>query len=52
MTGPSLLAVFAHPDDESISAGGLLARSAADGARTACSSSRSRTSGGTGRSGS
>ncbi|SDE56649.1 N-acetyl-1-D-myo-inositol-2-amino-2-deoxy-alpha-D-glucopyranoside deacetylase [Blastococcus fimeti] len=35
MTGPSLLAVFAHPDDESISAGGLLARSAAAGARTA-----------------
>ena len=35
MTGPSVLAVFAHPDDESISAGGLLARSAAGGARTA-----------------
>ena len=35
MTGPSLLGVFAHPDDESISAGGLLARSAAAGARTA-----------------
>ncbi len=35
MTGPSVLAVFAHPDDESISAGGLLARSAAAGARTA-----------------
>jgi N-acetyl-1-D-myo-inositol-2-amino-2-deoxy-alpha-D-glucopyranoside deacetylase len=35
VTGPSVLAVFAHPDDESISAGGLLARSAAAGARTA-----------------
>lgn len=35
MTGRSVLAVFAHPDDESISAGGLLARAAADGARTA-----------------
>ncbi|MBN1092894.1 PIG-L family deacetylase [Blastococcus sp. TML/M2B] len=34
MAEPSLLAVFAHPDDESISAGGLLARSAAAGART------------------
>lgn len=32
---PSVLAVFAHPDDESISAGGLLARQAAAGARTA-----------------
>lgn len=32
---PSLLAVFAHPDDESLSAGGVLARHAADGARTA-----------------
>jgi N-acetyl-1-D-myo-inositol-2-amino-2-deoxy-alpha-D-glucopyranoside deacetylase len=32
---PSLLAVFAHPDDESLSAGGLLARHAAAGARTA-----------------
>ncbi len=31
----SLLAVFAHPDDESLSAGGLLARHAAAGARTA-----------------
>ncbi len=30
----SLLAVFAHPDDESLSAGGLLARHAAAGART------------------
>jgi LmbE family N-acetylglucosaminyl deacetylase len=28
MTLPSLLAVFAHPDDESLSAGGLLARHA------------------------
>jgi N-acetyl-1-D-myo-inositol-2-amino-2-deoxy-alpha-D-glucopyranoside deacetylase len=35
VTGPSVLAVFAHPDDESISAGGLLARSAAAGGRTA-----------------
>lgn len=34
MTGPSVLGVFAHPDDESLSAGGLLARSAAAGART------------------
>jgi N-acetyl-1-D-myo-inositol-2-amino-2-deoxy-alpha-D-glucopyranoside deacetylase len=31
---PSLLAVFAHPDDESLSAGGLLARHASSGART------------------
>ena len=31
---PSLLAVFAHPDDESLSAGGLLARTAASGGRT------------------
>jgi len=31
----SLLAVFAHPDDESLSAGGVLARHAAAGARTA-----------------
>jgi N-acetyl-1-D-myo-inositol-2-amino-2-deoxy-alpha-D-glucopyranoside deacetylase len=31
---PSVLAVFAHPDDESLSAGGLLARHAAAGART------------------
>ncbi|MEU6114085.1 PIG-L family deacetylase [Streptomyces sp. NPDC047117] len=31
---PSLLAVFAHPDDESLSAGGVLARHAAAGART------------------
>jgi N-acetyl-1-D-myo-inositol-2-amino-2-deoxy-alpha-D-glucopyranoside deacetylase len=32
---PSLLAVFAHPDDESLSAGGLLARHASSGAGTA-----------------
>ncbi|WP_405733178.1 PIG-L family deacetylase [Streptomyces sp. NBC_00028] len=32
---PSLLAVFAHPDDESLSAGGVLAQHAASGARTA-----------------
>ena len=30
--GPSLLAVFAHPDDESLACGGLLARCAARGA--------------------
>lgn len=35
MAEPSVLAVFAHPDDESLSAGGLIARSAAAGARTA-----------------
>ncbi|MGA5895017.1 PIG-L deacetylase family protein [Streptomyces venetus] len=35
MSTPSLLAVFAHPDDESLSAGGVLARHAAAGARTA-----------------
>ncbi|MEW1654209.1 PIG-L family deacetylase [Streptomyces sp. NPDC093707] len=35
MHPPSLLAVFAHPDDESLSAGGVLARHAAGGARTA-----------------
>ncbi|GAA3104785.1 PIG-L family deacetylase [Streptomyces rectiviolaceus] len=35
MTVPSLLAVFAHPDDESLSAGGVLARHATVGARTA-----------------
>ncbi|MFD4951960.1 PIG-L deacetylase family protein [Streptomyces sp. NPDC058451] len=35
MPEPSLLAVFAHPDDESLSAGGVLARHAAAGARTA-----------------
>ncbi|MFF4575928.1 PIG-L family deacetylase [Streptomyces sp. NPDC001410] len=33
MPMPSLLAVFAHPDDESLSAGGVLARHAAAGAR-------------------
>ncbi|MCN9243662.1 PIG-L family deacetylase [Streptomyces sp. RY43-2] len=32
---PSLLGVFAHPDDESLLAGGVLARHAAHGARTA-----------------
>ncbi|MER6203132.1 PIG-L family deacetylase, partial [Streptomyces sp. NPDC001586] len=32
---PSLLGVFAHPDDESLLAGGVLARHAASGARTA-----------------
>ncbi|MFD8410196.1 PIG-L deacetylase family protein [Streptomyces sp. NPDC059650] len=31
---PSLLAVFAHPDDESLVAGGVLAQHAASGART------------------
>ncbi|GAA1353134.1 PIG-L deacetylase family protein [Streptomyces beijiangensis] len=35
MPVPSLLAVFAHPDDESLSAGGVLACHAAAGARTA-----------------
>ncbi|MEV0777313.1 PIG-L deacetylase family protein [Streptomyces sp. NPDC050428] len=35
MPVPSLLAVFAHPDDESLSAGGVLARHASLGARTA-----------------
>ena len=35
MPAPSLLAVFAHPDDESLAAGGLLAQQAAAGARTA-----------------
>ncbi|MDC0770161.1 PIG-L family deacetylase [Streptomyces sp. HD] len=35
MTLPSLLAVFAHPDDESLFSGGVLARHAARGARTA-----------------
>ncbi|MFF4863507.1 PIG-L deacetylase family protein [Streptomyces sp. NPDC001231] len=34
-TLPSLLAVFAHPDDESLLAGGVLARHSASGARTA-----------------
>jgi N-acetyl-1-D-myo-inositol-2-amino-2-deoxy-alpha-D-glucopyranoside deacetylase len=32
---PSLLGVFAHPDDESLCAGGVLAQHAAAGARTA-----------------
>ncbi|MGW6388954.1 PIG-L deacetylase family protein [Streptomyces sp. NPDC055103] len=32
---PSLLGVFAHPDDESLLAGGILAQHAAGGARTA-----------------
>ncbi|MEV7157040.1 PIG-L family deacetylase [Streptomyces misionensis] len=32
---PSLLGVFAHPDDESLVAGGVLAQHAATGARTA-----------------
>ncbi|MEV7198090.1 PIG-L family deacetylase, partial [Streptomyces sp. NPDC093510] len=32
---PSLLGVFAHPNDESLHAGGVLARHAAAGARTA-----------------
>ena len=35
MAVPSVLAVFAHPDDESLSAGGLLARQAGVGGRTA-----------------
>ncbi|MFE7778209.1 PIG-L deacetylase family protein [Streptomyces sp. NPDC057445] len=35
MPVPSLLGVFAHPDDESLCAGGVLARHAAAGARTA-----------------
>lgn len=34
MPAPSLLAVFAHPDDESLWAGGVLARHATAGART------------------
>lgn len=34
MPVPSLLGVFAHPDDESLSAGGVLARQAEAGART------------------
>lgn len=33
-TGHSLLAVFAHPDDESLASGGLLARCAGEGVRT------------------
>ncbi|WP_328872319.1 PIG-L family deacetylase [Streptomyces sp. NBC_00287] len=32
---PSLLAVFGHPDDESLFSGGVLARNAAEGSRTA-----------------
>ncbi|MFB9400886.1 PIG-L deacetylase family protein [Streptomyces echinatus] len=32
---PGLLAVFAHPDDEALVAGGVLAQHAAEGARTA-----------------
>lgn len=35
MPAPSLLAVYAHPDDESLWSGGVLARHAAAGARTA-----------------
>ncbi|MEU6764083.1 PIG-L family deacetylase [Streptomyces sp. NPDC046853] len=35
MSVASLLGVFAHPDDEALSAGGLLARHATEGARTA-----------------
>ncbi|WP_327286233.1 MULTISPECIES: PIG-L deacetylase family protein [unclassified Streptomyces] len=35
MSMPSVLAFFAHPDDEALSAGGVLARHAAAGARTA-----------------
>ncbi|MFD8543130.1 PIG-L deacetylase family protein [Streptomyces sp. NPDC059649] len=34
MSVPSLLGVFAHPDDESLAAGGVLARHVAAGART------------------
>ncbi|QOV37374.1 PIG-L family deacetylase [Streptomyces ferrugineus] len=34
MSMPSLLGVFAHPDDESLFSGGVLARHAAAGART------------------
>lgn len=35
MSLPSLLGVFGHPDDEALAAGGVLARHAAAGARTA-----------------
>ncbi|APU42955.1 PIG-L family deacetylase [Streptomyces sp. TN58] len=35
MPAPSILAVYAHPDDESLVAGGVLAKYAAAGARTA-----------------
>ncbi|WP_406513248.1 PIG-L family deacetylase [Streptomyces sp. NBC_00161] len=35
MSAPSVLAFFAHPDDEALFAGGVLARHAAAGARTA-----------------
>ncbi|WP_190079341.1 PIG-L family deacetylase [Streptomyces longisporoflavus] len=35
MPASGLLGVFAHPDDESLSAGGILARRATEGARTA-----------------
>src|SRR5262245_60403639 len=34
MAMPSLLGVFAHPDDEALSSGGVLARHAGAGART------------------
>jgi LmbE family N-acetylglucosaminyl deacetylase len=33
LAGRRLLAIFAHPDDESLACGGLLARAAAEGAR-------------------
>ena len=33
IAGQTILAVFAHPDDESLACGGLLARAAAEGAR-------------------
>ncbi|MBW5480805.1 PIG-L family deacetylase [Streptomyces bambusae] len=35
MTAPSVLAIYGHPDDESLVVGGVLARHAAAGARTA-----------------